>query len=96
MRISRCVVTQRKTTFIQFWIIYPGLGITGLSSYGDVTIALETRIIKIFHQIVNVIYRASCETGKTVPKVATIHHKITRSPNVFCTPAEWRVELEAL
>jgi hypothetical protein len=25
-----CVVTQRKTTFTQFWVIYPGLGSTAL------------------------------------------------------------------
>jgi hypothetical protein len=30
MCIPRCVVTQRKTTFTQFWVIYPGLGSTGL------------------------------------------------------------------
>ena len=31
MRIPRCVVTQRKTTFTQFWVIYPGLGNTELN-----------------------------------------------------------------
>jgi hypothetical protein len=30
MCIPRCIVTQRKITFIQFWVIYPGLGSTGL------------------------------------------------------------------
>jgi hypothetical protein len=30
MCIPRCVVTQRKTTFTQFWVIYSGLGSTGL------------------------------------------------------------------
>ena len=30
MCIPRCVVTQRKTTFTQFWVIYPGLGSTVL------------------------------------------------------------------
>jgi hypothetical protein len=30
MCIPRCVVTQRKTTFTQFWVIYPGLGSTAI------------------------------------------------------------------
>jgi hypothetical protein len=32
MCIPRCIVTQRKTTFAQFWVIYPGLGSTDLST----------------------------------------------------------------
>ena len=43
MCIPRCVVTQRKPTFTQFWVIYSGLGSTAV----DLIYGLSTNLTQI-------------------------------------------------
>jgi hypothetical protein len=47
MCIPRYVVTQRKTTFTQFWVIYPGLGSTALmrpcTSYNTINLSCQSK-----------------------------------------------------
>jgi hypothetical protein len=60
MCIPRCVVTQRKTTFTQFWVIYPGLGSTDLrSTCSHQCRVLPTPVAEHFYRFPNVRVRGA-------------------------------------